>query len=299
MNPDLPIVYLGPERFAARPQVGLRVTQEWSSLLAWLTSPTFAPDKRAAGAWCPAALDGGRVRGGSGPVSLLVADVDECEAGALERSGGALASYAGAVIPTFSATPEKPKHRIVLALSRPLDPDEFPVVWMHFARALFAAGITLDRGCKNINRLYFACASPSPERWAELGGARRLTGWPVPVDEVLHTARAAGAAREAERERARANRPAAPAPANDTRRACYVNAAISREVSNIYAASEGGRHDALVRAAFRLARFSDVDESEIVEALLGPFLAVAGEPRRREAERSIRDAINARRTGAA
>jgi hypothetical protein len=189
------ITYLTPERFRASPQVGLTITQEWQSLLRWFTWPTFEDCKQAAGAWCPCALEGGRVKAGAGPVSLLVGDVDECGADGIDRTVALLSACAGVVAPTFSATPEGPKHRIVLLLDRDLTADEFPIAWRKFNRRMAAHGVALDQGCKNVNRLYFACVCPSPDKWL---GARILTGKPIAVDAMLTAARA----EEAEGERA-------------------------------------------------------------------------------------------------
>jgi hypothetical protein len=120
------ITYLTPRRFRAAPQVGLVVEQDWHSFARWLAWPSFAENKDAHGAWCPAALESGVVKGGHGPVSLLVADVDACGAGGIDASAAALRNYGGAIVPTFSATPDLPKHRIALRVSRPLLPgDEF------------------------------------------------------------------------------------------------------------------------------------------------------------------------------
>ena len=126
---ELAITYLTPKRFHVKPQVGLPISQGWHSLLRWLTWPSQATSKDGLGAWCPAALPGGIIKGGKGPVSLLVADVDDCVEGALDRTAEALASHAGAVIPTFNATPEKPKHRIVLLPTRKLTVEEFRIAW--------------------------------------------------------------------------------------------------------------------------------------------------------------------------
>lgn len=280
--------YLTPTRFSAQPQVGLPIEQEWHSALRWLTWPSFADTKQAHGAWCPCVLEGGAVKGGRGPVSLLVADVDDCGAGAIARSAEALAKYAGAVIPTFSATREREKHRIVLLPERALTPEEFPIAWPKMARTLADCGIAVDKGCKNVNRLYFACVSPSAERWAELGGARILTGDPVPVDAMLEVAREERA--EAEAEKARR---AKPRPVTERNRDRYIAAAIDKARGNISSAPEGGRHDALLREAFALARF-ELTEGQIADALLEAFVSAAGEPRRREGERAIRDAVTAR-----
>jgi hypothetical protein len=281
------ITFFTPARFAADPQVGLPIVQEWHSLLRWLTWPSFAETKPAHGAWCPTELKGGAVKGGRGPVSLLVADVDDCGPGAIDHSVFELSAYAGAVIPTFRATPENPKHRIVLLPDRALTPDEFPLAWAKMASTLERSGIRVDRGCKNINRLYFACITPSPAAWL---GARLLSGGPVPVDAMMARARAEHDAEEA----ARKARPP-PRPVLEEHRDHYVAGAVAKARDNILGAAEGGRHEMLLKEAFSLARFG-LSEFEIADALLEPFVTVAGEPRRREGERAIHDAVLARGT---
>jgi hypothetical protein len=289
---DVSIAYLTPERFAASSQVALLIRQNWRSLRTWLTSPTFAGDKKAAGAWCPAELEGGIVKDGAGLVSLLVFDVDTCAVGGIDRSARALGHYAGVVVPTFGAsTGEKLEaHRIVLLPSRPLAPDEFRIAWPWMNRALTGSGIVIDRGCKNINRLYFACVGRSPETWL---GARLLSGEPVPVDGLLAAAREELAEAEASRARRLPTR-----PVSDAHRDRYTRRAFDSARRNIEAAGEGGRHDALLREAFSLARL-DLSEDQIRGALLESFVYAAGESRRREGERAISDAVSARRKGAA
>jgi hypothetical protein len=286
---EVRVTYLTPVRFAEKPQTGVPIVQEWASFLRWLTSPTSATDKRAAGAWCPAELPDGVVKGGRGPVSLLVADVDDCGPGAIEESARALAPYAGAIVPTFSATREKAKHRIVLVPDRAIAPEEFPLAWTKMARRLAAVGIVVDRGCKNLNRLYFAPVTRSPEAWL---GARVLTGEPVFVDVMLAAARD-DARSEARTEAAR------PAPAKTAHSHRYVAAARDRARASVADASPGGRHDVLLREAYALARLG-LSQAEIASALLEAFVAIAGEARRREGEHAIRDAVAARqRKGAA
>ena len=289
-DPELDIVYLSPERFADSPQVGLPIRQNWRSLLRWLTWPTYAADKRAAGAWCPCALDGGTVKGGSGLVSLLVFDVDDCGADGIDKSAFALARYSGAVVPTFSATLEKTKHRIVIVPTRPLEPAEFKVAWPWMNRTFSTTDILVDHGCKNINRLYFSCVTRSPQTWL---GARLLEGEPVDVDALLAAAREEAAELAA----ARARRPP-PRPVVDQNRASYVAGAIDSARRNIASAPEGGRHDTLLRESFGLARF-ELDEAQISLELIETFVHVAGEARRTEGEKCIRDAVAARRRGAA
>jgi hypothetical protein len=291
LDPEIDIVYLNSERFSAWPQAGLSIRQNWRLLRTWLTSPTYADDKRAAGAWCPCALEGGGiVKEGSGPVSLLVFDVDDCGADGIDKSAVALASYAGVVVPTFSATIAKAKHRIVLLPSRALTPAEFKIGWPWMNRTFAANGIVVDQGCKNINRLYFACVARSPEAWL---GARVLGGEPVDVDALLDAAREEAAELEA----ARARRPP-PRPVDDRHRDRYVRGAIDAAQRNVASASEGGRHDVLLRESYSLARL-DLSEDQIRDALLPAFVHAAGEPRRREGERAVHDAVHARTRGAA
>jgi hypothetical protein len=226
------------------------------------------------------------VKGGKGNVSLLVCDVDNCAEGALERSAVALAPFSGAVIPTFSATPEHPKHRIILLPSRSLTSEEFPLAWMKMASTLEGANILIDKGCKNTNRLFFSCVTRSAESWL---GARLLNGVPVPVDEMLSAARADQQAEAAERSRRATER----RPVSEEHRDRYVAAAVEKARGSIASASEGGRHEALLREAFSLARFG-LGDRQIESELLEAFVAVAGEARRLEGRRAVRDAVAAR-----
>jgi hypothetical protein len=284
---EIAITWFTTERFHAERQVGIPIRQEWHSLVRALTWPAYGADKKSGGAWCPCALDDGIVKGGTGPVSLLVADVDDCGAGAIARSAEVLAPYLGAVIPTFSATPQQEKHRIVLVPSRELVGAEFPLAWQKMAGELASADIVVDRGCKNRNRLYFACVTRSPETWM---GARLLTGKPVPVDAMVSAAQA--------EEQARKKCEPPPRPVAEQHRDKYIAAAITLARGNVASASEGGRHDTLLRESYALARF-DFIESEIAGALLEAFVSAAGEHRRREGERAIHDAVAARRKGVA
>jgi hypothetical protein len=289
---EIALTYLTPERFRAQPQAGLRIEQPWPTLAYWLSRPTVGATKLDAGAWCPCVLEGGRVREGRGPVSLLVADVDHAGPGGIAKSASALARYQGAIIPTFSANKDNEKHRIVLVPSRRLTPEEFPIAWHKVARKLGAAGIAVDRGCRNINRLYFGCVTPAPEAWL---GAQLLGGVAVNVDALLVVARREDELRRRREDAERRRRaPLARAP-REVHRDGYVSAAIANERARIAAAAEGGRHDALLKAAFALARPAlGLTTAQIDDALLDTFVGAAGEGRRREGERAIRDAAAAR-----
>jgi hypothetical protein len=204
---EVTITHFTHDKFRANPQVGTLVKQEWRGFLRWLIWPVYASDKTAEGGWCPCALAGGVVKGGTGPTEMLVADVDECGPESYARSVRLCASGAGAVVHTFNATPEHTKHRIVMLLDRALTPEEFPIAWRKMARRLESSGVILDAGCKNINRLYFSCVARSQEAWL---GATVLQGVPLPVDSMLVSARAEEAEIERQREIAREHAKAAP-----------------------------------------------------------------------------------------
>ncbi len=287
MSTEIAITHLTSERFAALPQTGLTITQEWPSLMHWLATPVYAASKQSAGAWCPAVLAGGIVKAGTGAMSLLVFDVDDCTEGAIDHSADTLAKHAGVVVPTFSATPDKPKHRIVLVPSRPLTDEEFSIAWPYMAGVLARCGIVVDKGCKNLNRLYFACVARSPDAWL---GARVLTGEPVDVGAMLAVARELAEEERRRREHQARNR----RPVRAEHRSRYIAGAMEKAGDNVAGAPEGGRHEALLRESYSLARF-DLSEGEIAGALLGPFVCAAGEARRSEGEKAIADAVRARK----
>ena len=110
-------------------------------------------------------------------------------------------------------------------------------------------GIAVDRGCKNINRLYFSCVTPSREAWL---GARVLGGGPIDVDALLAVARREDEERRRREEAERARRPPRAHARGAPRQVrCRCN---RKRASQIAGAGEGGRHDALLKAVFALAR---------------------------------------------
>jgi hypothetical protein len=287
---EIAITYLTPERFARKPQAGLSIRQEWHALARWLTWPTQTEreDKEAktlAGAFCPCELPDGVVKGGRGPSQLLVADVDGCGSDGFERSVGALTDYLGCVVTSCNATNEDTRHRIVLVTDRLMDPEERALAWRHMNRTLARAGIGIDQGCKNANRLYYGPV------WRRGGifRAAHLVGAPVPVNVMLEAARAEDAAELAARPK--------PKPLKQENRDRYIAGAVSKARTNVEAADAGARHGTLLREVYGLARFG-LSENEISDALLEPFVHAAGESRRREGERAIHDAFTARQGAA-
>lgn len=188
------ITYFTPERLARTPCVGLRIVQEWHSLvrglLAW---PRFVPLASDAGAWCPAPLEGGRADGEPGRASLVVVEVNECTAGALEHNADVLSEHAGVIVPAFDATPAQPKHRIVFRASRAMDPEEYAWVWWRVATSLRRGGIRVDPSERDPKHLYSPAVAVSPSAWL---GAHILTGVPLPVDAAIASAKEEARRRE-------------------------------------------------------------------------------------------------------
>ena len=282
---EITITYLTPERFAASPQVGIIVRQDWPSLAAWLTTPTDGTAKPDAGAWCPCALVGGVVAGGRGTFDLLAADVDHCGPDGYARTCAALAPYAGAVATTYSATADDTRHRVALVCDRTLAVDEYPIAWRQLARVLARAGIVIDHKCKNTNRLYFAPVV----RAGGVFAARVLTGSPLPVDRMLASGRATEAREVAA---AAARRAQAPQRATGTGTG-YAHAALSKAAENVATAGQGDRNATLNREAYALARLPELTDAQIWDAL-GEAAARAGLART-ETTKTIASALRARR----
>jgi len=278
--------YLSARRFRQVPQVGRLLDRTWATFRDWLSHPQFANRKDAHGAWCSCAIEGGVIKGGVGSHYVVAADIDRCVEGDLDRTARVLARRCGLVIPTFSAsTGAKPEaHRVVQLLSRPISAEEFPLVRSALDAELARSGIVVDKSCRNANRLFFATVAKSPGSWL---GVRQLDGEPVDVDALLIPARAAAKREAAER----ARRPRAARRLYQDPR--YLSGAFDSARRNIASAVEGDRHDTLLREAWSLAA-KPLSEEQIREALLDQFVEVAGDERRDEGERAIRDGVRAR-----
>jgi hypothetical protein len=65
---------------------------------------------------------------------------------------------------SFSHTPEKPKFRVVMPLSRPVDAKEFEAIWAYVADLAEKAGHELDQACKDPSRMWFFPAGKPSEK---------------------------------------------------------------------------------------------------------------------------------------
>jgi hypothetical protein len=232
--------------------------------------------KDEAGAWSPALYrDGVRRKAALVHVCAIVVDVDE--AGDVDRVAGVVARYRAILHSTFSSTPDAPRCRIVLALAEPIDAVTYEAAHAVVRRHLRAADVEADEGAKDASRVSYA---PVIRAGAEYS-FRALDGMALDARAML-AAQPPPSPRSA---------PRLPAPEHAD---AYVRAALRRAAGAVAGSSPGVRHYTLSREAFTLARLG-VSDSEITAALLPAFVASAGEARRYEGERTIRDAVRARR----
>jgi hypothetical protein len=172
-----------------------------------------------------------------------------------------------------------PRCRAIVLLQVPVDVVTYERLHAIMRVRLRQADLPPDEGAKDASRLSY-----SPVRRPGASYAFRETkGAPLDAQAVL-AAQPPAPPRSA---------PRLPPPEHADR---YVAGALRRAAEAVLQASPGERHYALCREAWSLGRLALTDDA-IRDALLGPAVHAMGEPRRREAERTIADALHARRGG--
>jgi len=280
----LDVLFIPPWRFRKRPQIGVPLHLTWRELARWLSDPLLSQDKASHGGFTLAKLRNG-VRRKSHVLGASALGIDyDGGAASLARAHAAFASLRHIAYTTASHVPTAPRWRVIVGLCRSASVDEYALLWRHAARMLAARGIVLDPGAKDACRLWYV---PTVRPGAVFESCA-CDGASLDVDAVT-----ANALAWEERERARSRVKAAHAKGmeHDDR---YVRAALRRAADAFATATPGERHLLLCREAFKLARF-EITEHEIASVLLPAFVACAGEARRLEGERAIRDAFRARR----
>jgi hypothetical protein len=278
-QPELDVLYVPRERFRRTPQVGVPCRVTWTELARYLARPASADAKDAAGAWSPA-LYRNNVRRKSNVVTVgaLVVDVDE--GGDVGRVADALGRYRGIVHSTFSSSPESPRCRIVLALAQPLDAPTYSRTHAVVRWHLGQAGVIADEGAKDASRLSYTPVVRAGAAYS----FRAIDGVPLDACAVL------AAQPPAVHPPWRSMSVGDPSERPDA----YARSALRRGAGEVASADAGARHYTLSRESFTLARLG-LPEDEIAGMLLPAFVASAGEARRAEGLRTIRDAVRARR----
>jgi hypothetical protein len=274
----LDVLYVSRERFLRGPQVGINRPTTWGRLVSFLSRPTVGLAKNACGAWSPGLYrDGVHRKTHLVHVCALLVDVDE--RGDVDVVADTLGQYACVVFETFSSTVEAPRCRAVLLLAVPVDVPTYEAVHGVVRAHLGARGIVVDATAKDATRFSYVPVRRPGDSYR----VRVVDGDPLEPARVL-LAQPSRPSPSSPRQLSRV-----PARERDGR---YARAALRNAAARLGGACEGQRHGVLLREAWGLARL--LDEPTIAAALLPVWVAVAGEGRRREGERAIRDAVQAR-----
>lgn len=134
---------------------------------------------------------------------------------------------------SYSHTPEHPKFRVVLPLSRAVDAKEFDAIWNYVAGLAKEAGHELDESCKDPSRFWFL---PACKPGDKVDLRFYETGDPVDVRRILKECRY--------KARSKADRPASKTMASSAIRT------FERGLDEIRDAVEGGRNTILNKVAF-------------------------------------------------
>lgn len=162
---------------------------EWPALVAALSTHTRGPctlescpgkecPHKFGRAWSPVDIEGTRSNANVRAITSAVFDLDsiadEAWLAALIKQG-----VQGFIHSSHTHRADASRLRLVLALSRPVTPREWPVLW----RAMIKAwGLPADEACGDVSRIYFAPSAPigAPVVAASLPGTH-----PVDVDVLL------------------------------------------------------------------------------------------------------------------
>lgn len=275
------VLFVSAERFHCKPQTGVAARLRWVQLVDYLARPTIGDAKDLCGGFAFGSyVDNVRRQSALLSIDALVVDIDGN--GDVDRVAGALERYRAIVLETFSSTEEKPRCRVVFKLATGVDVATYKaahaVVRTHLRAAL---DVETDDGACDASRLSYAPVRRPGTRYA----------FAVTYGRALD---AASIARLAVPPSRPASRPTLEPPQHGDR---YIRAALHRAADALASARDGTRHETLNREAFTLARLG-LSAMEISAALMPAWIAAAGQARAREGERTIRDAVDARKGAA-
>jgi hypothetical protein len=289
---EVPLLVLQPEAILESPHRGTQIRQTFAELVGYFRRPFVSPSKDTHGGIALGQFRNG-VRRGSHFENTRALGIDY-DAGAIASRDifEAIGPCRHFTCPTHGSVRDFHKSRSILFLDRAIDGPAFKRCMRVVQTIFFRAGIALDKSAVDATRWWF-CPVVRPE----MADAYQVHYTPedaplFSVAKLLAHADRLDAEDEAARQEYRRSHPA-PELTQDETRDRYVRGAVRRAADRVANASEGERHFALNAEAYSLARLG-LSEGEIMDALLVPFVIAAGEPRKREAERTIRDACRAR-----
>lgn len=285
-------------RFATR-HIGIACRMRWPEIVGYLSrgvagdpwkyrDPQIA--KAAEGGWAGGLYrDNWRETSAFIHTHIMTIDIDGH--GEVRRAASALAPFCKAIHSTYKSTPEAPRCRVVLLLSEPCA-DRLAYKRAHAAmrEQLYAWGYVrpdkrsrvegdIDEGASDVTRLNYAPMF-HPSRsfdFLATGGEpldiARIPQAPPPPPRVAPVVR-------------------------EQHADAYREGALRRAEDEVRTALEGQRHACLFREAASLARPAlGLTDDEVYGALLPAFIAVAGEARAHEGERTIADGLARGRAG--
>jgi len=155
------------------------------------------------------------------------------------------------VYTSFNYGKHGPRLRAIVPFSRPVTPNEYPVLFAHVSGILEEAGARVDPVAKDASRFWFAAGVPEGADYQSM----LVDGAPLDVDRIL----------------AEADSPSRAAPLssvslNGDRRDRYAAGALRRACETIGGAAEGTRNATLNKEAFAIARY--VAAGELDELLV-------------------------------
>lgn len=153
----------------------------WEELVEWLARSTELADKMSGDGWSPVLVHTGARRSVEAVQAVTCAVLDLDKLASMTPVDAALAALDGldyVAHSTHSHRSEEPSVRIVIRLSRPLHPGEWPGVW---SRLTASTGIPADPTGKDPSRFYYSPAhAPGQVPWHHVG-----VGEPLDVDALL------------------------------------------------------------------------------------------------------------------
>lgn len=138
-----------------KPQRGRRVSLEWGELVRWTAAPIAAATKDEGGGYSLGTFSRDeRSKANVERVAALGLDVDDGDA-RIARVLEVLGRYQAIAYTTHSHTPDQPRCRAIVALSRPVTASEYGDLWDHVAAHLRTAGVEIDTAARDASRLWY------------------------------------------------------------------------------------------------------------------------------------------------
>ncbi len=158
---------------------GRRVRTTWPKLIERLSVPRVSPQKEIAGLSLATFRDDHRSLANTEQVYAIGLDFDAGDDWAALTA--AFSGSASFLHTTWSSTPERPRARAFVRLSRPVTGDEYRVLYRYVAELLEVEGFTVDRAASDPSRFwYLPAAQPGYEFKHYVG-----PGLPMPVPDVV------------------------------------------------------------------------------------------------------------------